>query len=82
LQKKKNARQVAPFTGRKLFYTYPHLRGDDVSAWQDQAGGLVIDGYYKKEDAERCKQIQAHNNLEIDGVVGEITWYATFGREE
>ncbi len=82
MQKKKNARQITPFAGREFIYTYPNLRGDDIAAWQDQAGGLIVDGYYKKEDSERCKQIQAHNNLEINGIVGEDTWYVTFGREE
>lgn len=82
MQIKKNARQTAPFTGRKFIYTYPNMRGDDIACWQDQAGGLVVDGYYKKEDAERCKQIQSLSNLDVDGVVGEQTWNATFGREE
>lgn len=82
LQIKKNARQTAPFTGRKFIYTYPNLKGDDIACWQDQVGGLVIDGYYKKEDAERCKQIQAQHHLEINGIVDEQVWNLSFGREE
>tara|TARA_Y100000004_G_C8817048_1_gene370240 strand:- start:153 stop:401 length:249 start_codon:yes stop_codon:yes gene_type:complete len=82
LQKKKNARQSAPFSGRKLVYVYPNLRGDDIACWQDQVGGLVVDGYYKKEDAERCKQIQALNNLELTGIVDENVWNISFSREE
>ena len=34
------------------------MRGDDISAWQDQAGGVVVNGWYEEQDVERCKQIQ------------------------
>ena len=82
MQSKKNNRQTPPFTGRTFIYTYPNLKGDDIACWQDQVGGLVIDGYYNKEDAERCKQIQAQNNLEINGIVDEQVWNLSFSREE
>ena len=82
MQKRKNARQIPNWSGRVLYHDYPNLNGDDVAAWQDQAGGVVVDGYFKKEDAERCKQIQALNELIVDGIVGPQTWYVTFGRKE
>lgn len=82
LQSKKNNRQTPPWAGRKFVHTYPNLRGDDIACWQDQVGGLVVDCYYKKEDAERCKQIQALNNLETTGVVDKQVWDISFGREE
>jgi len=46
------------------------------------AGGLVVDGWYESEDAERAKQIQALNGLVVDGIVGPKTWDATFNKKK
>ena len=55
---KRAERQVPPWVGRNFKLTYPRMRGDDISAWQDQAGGVVVNGWYEEQDVERCKQIQ------------------------
>ena len=78
---KRAERQVPPWVGRNFKLTYPRMRGDDISAWQDQAGGVVVNGWYEEQDVERCKQIQKNNGLVPDGIVGPQTWYATFSKK-
>ena len=68
--------------GRLLKYP-PLMRGDDVRIWQREAVqghglALVVDGAYGSVSAEACRRIQRAAGLDIDGVVGPLTWAATF----
>ena len=82
MQKLKNDRQKPTWSGRKFILKHPYMTGDDIAAWQDMAGGLVVDGWYESEDAERAKRIQALNGLVVDGIVGPKTWDATFNKKK
>lgn len=61
-----------------------YMHGEDVRAVKDQ---LVVLGYLKKSthntygnDTYRAvKAFQEANNLEVDGMVGQLTWMAIFG---
>lgn len=75
-------RAVPPWPGRLLRYP-PVMRGDDVRLWQREANqahglSLVIDGAYGSVSQEACRRIQRAAGLEVDGIVGEKTWRATF----
>jgi subtilisin family serine protease len=70
-----------PFPGRLLKFP-PLTVGADVEQWQTrmvQRGfPLVVDGKYGPKSKEACQQFQAQRGLQVDGIVGPITWAATF----
>lgn len=68
--------------GRLLMYP-PVMRGTDVLMWQravHQIHGLAlnVDGAYGSVSQEACRRIQRAAGLDIDGIVGPLTWEATF----
>ncbi|WP_214103038.1 peptidoglycan recognition protein family protein [Acrocarpospora catenulata] len=67
--------------GRLLTYP-PVMRGDDVRTWQAQMKRLGFtldaDGAYGQQSRNVCKTFQRRVNLEDDGVVGRLTWEASF----
>lgn len=67
--------------GRLLRYP-PVTRGADVSDWQQAAVRLGykldVDGAYGADSREVCRKIQRGAGLDDDGVVGRLTWAATF----
>jgi peptidoglycan hydrolase-like protein with peptidoglycan-binding domain len=75
------------FPGR-LIRQPPMMRGEDVRTWQrgirDQPPrgqgfwGLQIDGIYGPESQRACRDFQRRERLSVDGIVGPITWGATF----
>lgn len=76
---RKAKRQAPKWNGRIFIVSAPYVKGDDVSQWQDAAGGLTVDGVYGNNSRKRCKEIQKLAGLVQDGIVGPQTWYATFG---
>ncbi|MFF3671637.1 peptidoglycan-binding domain-containing protein [Microtetraspora malaysiensis] len=73
--------QVPAFPGRLLKYP-PITRGDDVRRWQKQAKALGyqlnVDGAYGPASRAVCRKIQRAAGLGDDGIVGKLTWRATF----
>jgi len=74
-----------PFPGRELKLTRPtRMRGDDVRQWQqgvtDRGFALPsgVDGIYGRESDTVCRLFQLRFGLDVDGIVGPITWLATF----
>jgi hypothetical protein len=72
-----------PFPGRLLRQTRPlRMKGDDIRQWQqgvlDRGFQIAVDGTYGPESDGVCRQFQARFGLRVDGIVGPITWPATF----
>jgi subtilisin family serine protease len=71
-----------PYPGRLLRHP-PLMPGADVFAWQQRMSdrGFVIgvDGLYGPQSKGVCTSFQQQQGLQVDGVVGPITWAATFG---
>ncbi|MFI6296694.1 N-acetylmuramoyl-L-alanine amidase [Nonomuraea sp. NPDC050790] len=67
--------------GRLLRYP-PVTRGDDVRRWQAAAVRLgyklTVDGAYGPRSQGACRLIQRRARLTEDGIVGPLTWAATF----
>ncbi|GAA3251749.1 peptidoglycan recognition protein family protein [Nonomuraea helvata] len=67
--------------GRLLRYP-PVTRGEDVRDWQQAAARLGyeldIDGAYGSASRAVCRKIQRDAGLDDDGIVGRLTWAATF----
>lgn len=70
-----------PFPGRLLKFP-PITEGPDVSMWQqrmvERGFPLVVDGKYGQNSKTACIQFQQQQGLAADGIVGPITWAATF----
>lgn len=70
-----------PFPGRLLKFP-PLTVGADVEQWQTRmvelGFPLVVDGKYGPKSKEACQQLQTQRGLQVDGIVGPITWAATF----
>lgn len=75
---------VPAFAGRNLAYrpSQPLMRGSDVTAWQVQmrkrGWTITADGVYGEQSARVCRAFQAEKHLAEDGIVGRITWAATW----
>jgi Putative peptidoglycan binding domain len=60
------------------------MLGDDVRRWQqgvaDRGFALPsgVDGIFGRESDTVCRMFQARFGLKVDGIVGPITWPATF----
>lgn len=71
-----------PWPGRFLRQP-PPMRGRDVRRWQEQmvvrGHELVVDGIYGSGSEEACRRLQGEVGLTVDGVVGPMTWRATWG---
>lgn len=63
---------------RYLFLTTPMIKGDDVREYQAKLKELSykidVDGWFGEQTDEVTKSFQAKNKLEVDGIVGQITW--------
>ena len=70
-----------PFPGRLLRYP-PYTQGTDVRTWQTQmvARGytIKIDGTYGPDSKQACTTFQKSQGLSADGIVGPLTWEATW----
>jgi S1-C subfamily serine protease len=70
-----------PFPGRLLKFP-PLTVGSDVAMWQqrmvERGFDLVVDGKYGPNSKAACMQFQGQQGLQVDGIVGPITWAATF----
>lgn len=70
-----------PFRGRNLRHP-PLTVGDDVRLWQErmiQRGHtLTADGKYGPRSKQVCSEFQRLQSLQVDGIVGPVTWAATW----
>lgn len=68
--------------GRYIPLTSPRTKGADVEEWQTQMRkrGLKIpaDGVYDRPSEKVCLAFQQEQDLEMDGVIGPITWAAAW----
>ena len=73
-----------PFPGRLLKYVVdtPMMRGGDVGQWQQEmlnkGWEIAVDGFYGPHSAGTCRAFQTQWKLGIDGIVGPVTWDATW----
>jgi hypothetical protein len=70
-----------PFPGRLLRFP-PITSGPDVATWQakmvERGFPLVVDGKYGPKSKAACVGFQEQVGLSQDGIVGPLTWAATF----
>jgi Putative peptidoglycan binding domain/Domain of unknown function (DUF1906) len=73
-----------PFPGRLLRLAQPMMHGADVATWQAQMlkrGWRAIgaaDGYYGPHSRDVCVAFQTEKRLPVDGIVGPVTWAASW----
>ena len=71
-----------PFAGRNLKFP-PMTTGPDVATWQakmvERGFPLDVDGKYGPKSKAACIEFQTRMGLSPDGIVGPLTWAATFG---
>ncbi len=65
------------------YFRYPPLTGgSDVALWQgrmnERGFALVVDGKYGPKSQAACIEFQQQQGLQVDGIVGPLTWDATF----
>lgn len=70
-----------PWSGR--YFRFPPLTlGEDVEMWQqrmaERGWEVNIDGKYGSKSKEICRAFQAEKLLQIDGIVGPLTWAAAW----
>jgi WD40 repeat protein len=76
-----------PVFQRNLYLTSPAMHGDDVLALQERLVRLgyeevgIPDGYFGQMTEQAVRHFQEINQLEVDGVVGMITWNRLFSSE-
>lgn len=77
------------FPGRLMVALSPLMRGDDIRDWQRQmrhrGWSIDVDGWYGPASAKVARQFQEDSTahgwpLEADGIVGAMTWDASFRR--
>lgn len=61
-----------------------NMRGDNILLWQqrmaDRGWRIAVDGIYGKRSATVCRAYQREKGLSVDGIVGPITWRASWER--
>jgi hypothetical protein len=71
-----------PWPGRVLLLANPYMEGDDVGAWQERmrerGWAIGVDGLYGPQSVEVCRRFQAEKALQVDGMVGPVTWGAAW----
>jgi len=74
--------QAAPPWPGRFLRQPPPMRGRDVRRWQEQmvvrGHELVVDGIYGPGSEEACRRLQRESGLTVDGIVGPMTWRATW----
>jgi subtilisin family serine protease len=75
----------APAWPGRLLKFPPMTKGPDVEQWQarmvERGFALVIDGKYGPKSKEACMTFQRQRGLDVDGIVGPLTWAATFSTD-
>jgi hypothetical protein len=74
---------VAPaWPGRYLRVQSPTINGPDVRTWQARMSvrgwRITVDGWYGPQSAGVCQAFQREKGLSVDGVVGPVTWRASW----
>lgn len=68
----------APAWPGRFFMPDSYLRGDDVWAWQarmaERGWAIDVDGVYGPQSTRAARAFQAEKGLEVDGIVGPMTW--------
>lgn len=64
-----------PYPGKPLSLG---SRGPSVAEVQRALGGIAVDGVFGRQTLRAVKAFQAAHHLQVDGVVGPITWAALF----
>ena len=71
-----------PFDGRDLRVEEPYMEGSDVHTWQQRMAvrgwKIVVDGEYGPASEGVCRAFQQEKGLVVDGVVGPVTWNASW----
>jgi len=71
-----------PFPGEYLKLQNPMLHDENVHAWQqemkDRGWSIVADGWFGMASQHVATQFQAEKGLKADGIVGPLTWNATW----
>lgn len=74
--------EIPVWPGRYLEFTEPPMSGHDVMEWQGkmrQRGWVIsVDGIYGPQSKSMCEEFQSEKHLAVDGIVGPITWNATW----
>lgn len=69
----------------RRFFRFPPVTEGDVSQWQrkmvEREFTLAVDGLYGDTSKAACIEFQQANGLVVDGIVGPVTWAATFATE-
>lgn len=73
---------VPAWPGRYLRRRSPMMNGADVRLWQgrvrERGGTIAVDGWYGPESERACRELQRTERIEVDGIVGPVTWKATW----
>jgi hypothetical protein len=68
--------------GRFFVVASPLMNGGDVRQWQQQMANrgwnIAVDGWYGRQSAGVAIRFQQDKGLEADGVVGPVTWTASW----
>ena len=72
-----------PWPGRFLRFP-PLTQGPDVLMWQgrmaERGFTIGVDGKYGPQSKAVCQQFQRQVNVQVDGIVGPVTWGASWSR--
>ncbi len=70
--------------GRQMRLSAPIMSGDDVRDWQSEMArrgtGILIDGRFGPQTDTVTRAFQTSHKLQVDGIVGPITWSEAFDR--
>jgi peptidoglycan hydrolase-like protein with peptidoglycan-binding domain len=73
--------KALPWPGRYITQP-PVMAGRDVGVWQrrmhDRGWHITVDGAYGPASEKVCRAFQDEKNLDVDGVVGPVTWRAAW----
>jgi len=72
-----------PWPGRFLKHP-PMTQGPDVLMWQgrmaERGFALTVDGKYGPKSKAVCKEFQQQVKVQVDGIVGPVTWEASWSK--